>query len=134
MSAIQRGGSWARSAVFTVSIAWSEVLTTDFVFAGKSSALRPPLRPEEPGRSGRPISLQANHFQVVRLPKNDIQHYDVTITPEKTPRKLNREIIARMLAANDPKFGGLKPVYDGQKNMYARAMFPFGHEKVSNFS
>ena len=99
--------------------------------APPATGLRPPLRPPARGTSGREISLYANHFQVVRLPKNDIHHYDVTIHPEKTPRKLNREIIARMVAANDPRLGGLKPVYDGQKNMYARERFPFGNEKAS---
>ena len=47
-----------------------------------------PRRPNQ-GQEGRPILLRANHFQV-RIPKGYIHHYDVSIVPDKCPRRVNR--------------------------------------------
>lgn len=49
---------------------------------------RCPNRPNH-GSEGRPILLRANHFQV-RMPRGYIHHYDVTIVPDKCPRRVNR--------------------------------------------
>lgn len=48
----------------------------------------PPSRPGR-GTEGRSISLRANHFEI-RMPKGFLHHYDVSITPEKCPRRVNR--------------------------------------------
>ena len=47
-----------------------------------------PARPST-GSEGRPIMLRANHFQV-RIPKGFIHHYEITIQPDKCPRRVNR--------------------------------------------
>lgn len=47
-----------------------------------------PRRPNL-GTEGRPIMLRANHFEI-RMPRGYLHHYDVTITPDKCPRKVNR--------------------------------------------
>lgn len=49
------------------------------------------LLPRRPGigMEGRKILLRANHFQM-KIPHGDIYHYDVTIAPEKCPRRVNR--------------------------------------------
>ncbi len=47
-----------------------------------------PRRPSH-GVEGRPIVLRANHFQV-RIPGGIIQHYEISITPDKCPRRVNR--------------------------------------------
>ena len=76
-------------------------------------------RPDH-GREGRPIYLRANHFKI-KLPNIDIFHYEVTITPEKCPRRVNREVIDTMFRANSNIFpSGHKPVYDGRKNLYSK--------------
>ena len=49
-----------------------------------------PSRPNH-GTEGRIIQLRANHFQV-RIPKGYIHHYDVSITPDKCPRRVNRHV------------------------------------------
>ena len=41
------------------------------------------------GSEGRTIPLRANHFQV-RVPKGIIHHYEVSISPDKCPRRVNR--------------------------------------------
>jgi len=47
-----------------------------------------PLRPNH-GTEGQTIQLRANHFQV-RIPRGLIHHYDVSIQPDKCPRRVNR--------------------------------------------
>lgn len=47
-----------------------------------------PKRPEE-GTEGRIIRLKANHFPITIKAAN-LFHYEVTIVPEKCPRKVNR--------------------------------------------
>ncbi|XP_064651862.1 protein argonaute-2-like isoform X2 [Lineus longissimus] len=88
-----------------------------------------PQRPNH-GTEGRPILLRANHFQV-RMPKGFIHHYDISITPDKCPRRVNREIIETMVQAYSQRiFNGQKPVFDGRKNLYSRDPLPIGREKV----
>ncbi|XP_052237159.1 protein argonaute-2-like isoform X2 [Dreissena polymorpha] len=88
-----------------------------------------PTRPNQ-GTEGRPIALRANHFQV-RIPKGFIHHYDISITPDKCPRRVNREIIETMVTAYQQKiFQGSKPVFDGRKNLYSRDPLPIGKEKI----
>ncbi|KAG7176231.1 argonaute 2-like 1, partial [Homarus americanus] len=66
-----------------------------------------PRRPNL-GREGRPITLRANHFQI-SMPRGYIHHYDVSIQPDKCPRK---------------------PVFDGRSNLYTRDPLPIGNEKM----
>ncbi|KAG0726741.1 Protein argonaute-1 [Chionoecetes opilio] len=89
--------------------------TTPTVATGTGiSALLPPelptfVAPRRPnlGREGRPITLRANHFQI-SMPRGYIHHYDVSIQPDKCPRKVNREIIETMVHAFPRIFGSLK--------------------------
>ncbi|XP_074656844.1 protein argonaute-2-like isoform X2 [Tubulanus polymorphus] len=88
-----------------------------------------PARPNH-GTEGRPIMLRANHFQV-HMPKGLIHHYEVSISPDKCPRRVNREIIETMVQAYSQRiFDGQKPVFDGRKNLYSRDPLPIGREKV----
>ncbi|XP_071810855.1 protein argonaute-2-like isoform X2 [Apostichopus japonicus] len=93
------------------------------------------LLPRRPGigLEGRKILLRANHFQM-KIPHGDIYHYDVTISPEKCPRRVNREVIDYLVGAysrSTPKiFEGQMPVFDGRKNMYTKKQLPIGQEKV----
>ncbi|XP_014666290.1 PREDICTED: protein argonaute-2-like isoform X3 [Priapulus caudatus] len=88
-----------------------------------------PPRPNH-GTEGRPILLRANHFQI-RMPRGHIHHYDVSIVPDKCPRRVNREIIETMVQVDTKKiFIGQKPVFDGRKNMYTRDPLPIGRDKI----
>jgi eukaryotic translation initiation factor 2C len=86
-----------------------------------------PRRPNL-GREGRPIGLKANHFQVT-MPRGFVHHYDVSIQPDKCPRKVNREIIETMVHAYGKIFGNLKPVFDGRNNLYTRDPLPIGNSR-----
>ncbi|VDP66365.1 unnamed protein product [Echinostoma caproni] len=90
----------------------------------------PPPRPGR-GSEGRCISLRANHFEI-RVPKGFLHHYDVSITPEKCPRRVNREIIETMVNSMHYQkyFYNQKPVFDGRRNMYTRDPLPISKEKV----
>lgn len=87
-----------------------------------------PRRPNV-GTDGRPIMLRANHFEI-QMPRGYLHHYDVTIIPDKCPRKVNREITETMVQANSKIFGTQKPVFDGRKNMYTKDDLPIGKDKV----
>jgi eukaryotic translation initiation factor 2C len=87
-----------------------------------------PRRPNI-GTDGRIITLRANHFQIT-MPRGFLHHYDITITPDKCPRKINREIIETMVQSYSKIFGTQKPVFDGRKNMYTRDDLPIGRDKV----
>ncbi|XP_021965366.1 protein argonaute-2 isoform X2 [Folsomia candida] len=101
--------------------------------------IQPPTSPEMPvflcprrpnlGHEGRPIILKANHFQI-SMPRGFIHHYDVSIQPDKCPRKVNREIIETMVHAYSKIFGTLKPVFDGRSNLYTRDPLPIGNDRV----
>ncbi|CAI8029977.1 Protein argonaute-1 [Geodia barretti] len=88
----------------------------------------PPLRPNF-GHIGKPIFLRANHFQV-KIPNCCLYHYDITITPDKCPRKVNREIIEVLVNTHKEFFGQQKPVFDGRKNLYSKKALPIGRERV----
>jgi len=87
-----------------------------------------PRRPNL-GREGRPIMLRANHFQI-SMPRGFIHHYDISIQPDKCPRKVNREIIETMVHAYGKIFSTLKPVFDGRSNLYTRDPLPIGNDRV----
>ncbi|ESO02016.1 hypothetical protein HELRODRAFT_65165 [Helobdella robusta] len=88
-----------------------------------------PSRPNH-GNEGQPICLRANHFQV-RIPRGFVNHYDVTISPDKCPRRVNREIVETMVQSYSQRiFSGQKPVFDGRKNLYSRDQLPIGNNRV----
>ncbi|CAI5454435.1 unnamed protein product [Caenorhabditis angaria] len=107
-------------------------------FSGTSGALQPlnpsgvqfqcPRRPNH-GVDGRPILLRANHFQV-RIPGGTIQHYQVDVSPDKCPRRVNREIIGCMIHSFSKYFGNCRPVYDGKRNMYTRDPLHIGRDRM----
>ncbi|RCN47663.1 piwi domain protein [Ancylostoma caninum] len=87
-----------------------------------------PRRPNH-GLEGRSILLRANHF-AVRMPGGTIQHYHVDVSPDKCPRRVNREIILCMIRSFGKYFSSTRPVYDGKRNMYTREPLPIGREKM----
>jgi len=87
-----------------------------------------PRRPNL-GREGRAILLRANHFQI-SMPRGFIHHYQVSIVPDKCPRRVNREIIQTMVQAYSRIFGNLRPVFDGRSNLYVKDPLPIGNDQV----
>ena len=92
---------------------------------------RPPRRPDGGGKAGRPINLRVN-FLPVKLPEEDIHHYDAEIkakgkkigegyTKSEAPQII-QEIVKQYEKANPH---GPKLVYDKNgKNIYCRKLIP----------
>lgn len=92
------------------------------------STFEQPRRPNQ-GQLGRPIMLRANFFKV-EMPSADIFHYDISITPDKCPRRVNREIIETMVKRFQANiFSERRPVYDGRKNLYTTKPLPIDKVK-----
>ena len=73
------------------------------------------------GTRGTVVNVRANYFEVKNLPEDNIHQYDVTITPE-VPPALNRKAFNQIAQ----RFGRLRPVYDGRKNIFSAKPLPFG--------
>ncbi|VDN24295.1 unnamed protein product [Gongylonema pulchrum] len=97
-------------------------------FTSTPFSFQSPRRPNH-GVEGRSIVLRANHF-AVRIPGGHIQHYHVDVSPDKCPRRVNREIVNTMIRAYSKVFNNVRPVYDGKRNMYTREHLPIGRERV----
>ncbi|GAY65854.1 hypothetical protein CUMW_244220 [Citrus unshiu] len=89
-----------------------------------SLAVRLPVRPGF-GTVGRKCVVRANHF-MVQLAEKDIHHYDVSITPWVTSKKINRQIISQLINLYRlTHLGGRIPAYDGMKSIYTAGPLPF---------
>ncbi|KAH9700182.1 protein argonaute 5 [Citrus sinensis] len=89
-----------------------------------SQAMRFPVRPGF-GTVGKKCVVRANHF-MVQLAERDIHHYDVSITPEVTSKKINRQIISQLINLYRlTHLGERMPAYDGMKSIYTAGPLPF---------
>ncbi|XXG76760.1 hypothetical protein AAC387_Pa08g1049 [Persea americana] len=89
-----------------------------------SKSLRFPLRPGY-GQAGVKCIVKANHF-LTELPDKDLNHYDVTITPEVVSKSVNRAIMAELVKQYRKSDLGMRlPAYDGRKSLYTAGELPF---------
>ncbi|GAV78026.1 PAZ domain-containing protein/Piwi domain-containing protein/DUF1785 domain-containing protein [Cephalotus follicularis] len=97
-----------------------------------SKAIRFPARPGY-GVAGRKCVVRANHF-LVAVGERELHHYDVTITPEVTSKKVNRDVINKLVRQfGESHLGKRLPAYDGRKSLYTAGSLPFtGKEFVVN--
>ncbi|KAI1795193.1 argonaute-like protein [Ganoderma leucocontextum] len=77
------------------------------------------------GQSGRALTVWTNHFEV-KIPEDEIYHYDVISPSEKTlPARLNMEILERLQTKVAPDVFTPRVVYDGRKNIFSPRQLPF---------
>ena len=77
------------------------------------------------GRAGRPVRIRANFFEITQLPSINVQHYDVTITPD-VPPLVNRRVFQNLVQVHGASdLGGSQPVFDGRKNIFSPKAFGF---------
>ncbi|KAM0944836.1 hypothetical protein DsansV1_C11g0113151 [Dioscorea sansibarensis] len=77
------------------------------------------------GVVGTKCIVKANHF-LAELPDKDLNHYDVTITPEVASRTMNRAIMAELVRLyRETELGMRLPAYDGRKSLYTAGVLPF---------
>ncbi|CAK9150489.1 unnamed protein product [Ilex paraguariensis] len=89
-----------------------------------SKAERPPTRPGY-GTVGRKCIVRANHF-LVQVAERDLHHYDVSINPEVTSKKVCRDIISTLVDLyRESHLGRRRLAYDGRKSAYTAGPLPF---------
>ncbi|XP_041992116.1 protein argonaute MEL1-like [Salvia splendens] len=89
-----------------------------------SKAVRYPQRPGF-GSFGRKVVVKANHF-LTEIGNRDLRHYDVSISPEVTSKKVCREILNQLVTNyKDSHLGKRMLAYDGSKSCYAAGELPF---------
>ena len=119
------------SFLFSANSLDGNLMTVSFLFSANTVGrdFSPPKRPNF-GSVGRQIALRTNFFRV-KLPKGDIHHYDLSISPDKCPRRVNRDIVEAMVSTYHKVFGEQRPVFDGRKNLYSSRALPIGRKPVS---
>ncbi|XP_031123112.1 protein argonaute 5-like [Ipomoea triloba] len=89
-----------------------------------SKAVRFPTRPGF-GKVGMRCVVRANHF-LVDIADRDLNHYDVTITPEVLSNKVCRLIMSKLASDyTQTHLGNRMLAYDGGKSVYTAGELPF---------
>ncbi|KAE8674886.1 Protein argonaute 1A [Hibiscus syriacus] len=89
-----------------------------------TKAINFPRRPGF-GTVGTKCTVRANHF-LVDVANSDLHHYDVTISPEITSKKVNREIMKELSKTyRASHLGNRRLAYDGRKSFYTAGALPF---------
>ncbi|XP_042038307.1 protein argonaute 10-like [Salvia splendens] len=103
---------------------------SDMGYPSSSKSLTFPLRPGF-GQIGTKCIVKANHF-FADLPDKDLNHYDVTITPEVTSKVVNRAIMAELVKLyKESELGMRLPAYDGRKGLYTAGELPFAWKEFT---
>ncbi|CAN6205328.1 unnamed protein product [Urochloa humidicola] len=93
------------------------------IHARRADTVLPP-RPGY-GAAGTPCVVRANHF-LARLVDEGLHHYDVTISPEPTPKGGYREVMSMLVSENQhTELGGRFPAYDGRDSLFTAGPLPF---------
>lgn len=81
------------------------------------------------GTIGDKVVVRANHF-LVHVADKDLYHYDVSIIPEVTSKKVCREIIDQLAKMyRESHLGGRYIAYDGGKSVYVAGQLPFSSKE-----
>ncbi|WJX44066.1 argonaute 5 [Trifolium repens] len=87
-------------------------------------AIRFPNRPGY-GQLGKKIQVRANHFRL-QVADRDLHHYDVSISPEITSKKVSRDIINQLVKMHrESVLENRIPAYDGRKSLFTAGPLPF---------
>ncbi|GBC32495.1 Piwi domain-containing protein [Rhizophagus irregularis DAOM 181602=DAOM 197198] len=75
------------------------------------------------GTQGRKIHVYTNFFEITSLPKANIYHYDLTITPD-VPFLLTRKVFQIFEDSHSKKLKNTPLVFDGHKNIFSCKPLP----------
>ncbi|XP_057955824.1 protein argonaute 5-like [Malania oleifera] len=93
-----------------------------------SKAVTFPVRPGY-GTVGHKCVVRANHF-LVQVAERDLHQYDVSINPEVTNKKVNREVMKQLVNLyGQSHLGKRLPAYDGRKSLYTAGPLPFNSKE-----
>ncbi|TFY68234.1 hypothetical protein EVJ58_g1134 [Rhodofomes roseus] len=90
------------------------------------------VRRPPPGISGRRIMVTTNHY-AVEMATGKIHHYDVVITPDNLPVRVNFLLVTRLQEVVAPAIFTPRAVYDGRKNMFAPQELDLGPTRSASF-
>ncbi|PAN13868.1 hypothetical protein PAHAL_2G369600 [Panicum hallii] len=102
-------------------------LLEEFAALGIRVRRAEPVFPPRPGygAAGTPCVVRANHF-LARFVDEGLHHYDVTISPDPTPKGGYREVMSKLVSENQhTEFGGRFPAYDGRDSLFTAGALPF---------
>ncbi|KAI0734018.1 argonaute-like protein [Fomitopsis betulina] len=85
-----------------------------------------------PGTSGRRIVVTTNHYDV-DVATSIIHHYDVVISSETLPVRMNFLIIQRLQEVIAPAVFTPRGVYDGRKNLFTPQELNLGDTRSASF-
>ncbi|KAG4129529.1 hypothetical protein ERO13_D09G086500v2 [Gossypium hirsutum] len=122
-------GSLSREVSEKLTMEPVAVTTAPPLPPSSSKAIRFPPRPGF-GTVGTKCVVRANHF-LVDVANADLHHYDVTITPEVTAKKVNRAIMKQLIDVyKESHLGRRCPAYDGRKSLYTAGPLPFESKEL----
>ncbi|KAJ2912725.1 hypothetical protein MD484_g7689, partial [Candolleomyces efflorescens] len=84
------------------------------------------------GQAGRVVRVQVNAFAAT-LPQSTIHHYDVAITPDNLPARLNLVILKTLQNAVAPQIFTPRGSYDGRKNLFCPSRLNLGNTDSREF-
>ncbi|XP_028756822.1 protein argonaute 5-like isoform X2 [Neltuma alba] len=103
-------------------------LTLQTPAPSSSKATRFADRPDF-GRMGKRIQVRANHF-LVEVADKDLHHYDVSISPEITSKKISRNVMNQLVQLyRESHLNKRTPAYDGRKSLYTAGPLPFSSKE-----
>lgn len=86
------------------------------------------------GTGGRTIQVTVNTFEA-RVTDGVIYHYDVAITPDKLPARVNNLLFQSLQTQSAPHVFNNGPlVYDGRKNAFSMYKLQFGPSDTAQYS
>ncbi|KAI9272608.1 Piwi domain-containing protein [Sporodiniella umbellata] len=86
------------------------------------------------GKSGKPVRVRANYFEVTNFITSNVHHYDVTIDPPSVPPAIYRKVWKAFEDLDGQGIlKGIKTVYDGRKNVFSPKALPLGEEQAMAF-
>ncbi|KAG0565486.1 hypothetical protein KC19_8G194400 [Ceratodon purpureus] len=90
-------------------------------------------RPEY-GRAGRVTQLCVNYFRARLVKAEDVFHYNVSIEPPVTNKKVSRDIFKKMRETfGEAECGGKNGAYDGEKSFFTSGSLNFNTKEFPVF-
>ncbi|RXW23179.1 hypothetical protein EST38_g2678 [Candolleomyces aberdarensis] len=84
------------------------------------------------GQAGRVCRVQVNAFSAT-LPESKIHHYDVVITPDNLPARVNLLLIKTLQNSVSPQVFTPRGAYDGRKNIFCPSRLNLGDTDSKEF-
>ncbi|KAG0611825.1 hypothetical protein M758_7G167600 [Ceratodon purpureus] len=86
------------------------------------------------GRTGKAVQLCVNHFKAKLMKWEDVFHYNVSIEPPVTNKKVCRDIMTKLRETfGEAECGGKIGAYDGEKSLFTSGSLSFNTKEFPVF-